>query len=44
MIGTPFFRLNAYKAREGDVSPQCEIEQIYEGGIDPWPILKADNT
>ena len=31
--GKPFLRLNTYKARVGDVSPRCEIEQIHEGGI-----------
>ena len=44
MIGTPFLKLNAYKARVRDVSPQRGIEQIREGGISPCPIPKADNS
>ena len=31
--GTPFLRPSAYKARVGDISPRCGIEQIHEGGI-----------
>ena len=33
MIGTPFLRPSAYKARVGGISPWCGIEQIREGGI-----------
>ena len=31
---TPFLKPSAYKARVGDVSPQCGIKQIRESGID----------
>ena len=43
MIGTLFLRLNAYKTRVRGVSPRGGIEQIREGGIGSWSILKADN-
>ena len=43
MCSTLFLRFNAYKARVGSVSPQCEIEQIREGGISHRPIPKEDN-
>ena len=43
MIGTLFLRLNAYKTKVRGVSPRGGIEQIREGGIGSWSILKADN-